>query len=337
MATRWVGEWRWKVGTHGLFALEDPDQPDYSVRQAFMIYYYLEHAFGDQMIKTVSNNSKLWVYGSRFNDGKYGLMVINPTDSTQYFNLKSEIAGFEGKAWWYEVYANTVDEGDKKFYVNGFTSSTKGGGPDNYTSILPFESDVKTETKFKVRKFSVSFFVFRTGGEKAMLSAKDDYFQTTINQDLTASVATNDTTSKIGVNIFKIEQYPAHGTVEMQPSGDFIYMVQTNFNGMDSFTYSLCDANGNCDTANVLVEVKLPLALNPNREEKFRCYPNPVHNTTRVFGIQRGKQIELINLLGIVEKKVVVTNEPFSIDLSNLEQGLYILRSEKQIIRLIRK
>ena len=162
LATRWVGEWQWKVGTHGLFAVDDPDQKNYSVRQAYLVYHYLDKAFGDQLIRTNSTNPELRVFGSCFSDGKYGLMVINPGSSDQNFNLQLGNELLKGKSWMYEVYANTINEDNKKFWVNGFTSITAGGGPDNFTEIQPFESDVESQTLFTVRKYSVSFFVVDT-------------------------------------------------------------------------------------------------------------------------------------------------------------------------------
>ncbi len=159
MATRWVGEWKWKVGTHGLFAVSDPDQKDYSVRQAYWVYKFFGEAFGDYLIKSSINNDETIVYASKFSDGKIGLTVINPTSIEQEFNLKLPDDS-TGKVWLYEIYANTIAETDKKFYVNGETSTTAGGGPDDIESIIPYEADYNTNSIFKVKKYSVSFFVF---------------------------------------------------------------------------------------------------------------------------------------------------------------------------------
>ncbi len=159
MATRWVGEWKWKVGTHGLFAVADPDQEDYTVRQAYWVYKYFGENFGDHLIKASTNNSNITIYASKFSDGKTGLVVINSTGNEQEFNLKMGNDS-TGKVWIYEVYANTVAETDKKFYVNGFTSETKGGGPDIFLEIAPFETGFQKNTIFNVRKYSVTYFVF---------------------------------------------------------------------------------------------------------------------------------------------------------------------------------
>ena len=159
LATRWVGEWKWSSGTHGLFALDDPDQADYSVRQAYPVYHYFGKCFGDYMIKTQCTNNNITVYGSTFSDGKTGLLVINSTGEKQQFNIEQDDAG---KAFLYEIYANSVDEGDKKFWINGLTSTTPGGGPNNIPEINPYAFEYNKNTLFEVKKYSVTFYVFDT-------------------------------------------------------------------------------------------------------------------------------------------------------------------------------
>jgi hypothetical protein len=172
MATRWVGEWKWKVGTHGLFAVSDPDQADYTVRQAYWVYRYFGEAFGDYLVKSTTDNSNITVYASKFSDGKTGLVVINSTGNEQEFNLKMANDS-TGKVWMYEVYANTVAETDKKFFVNGFTSKTVGGGPDIQLEISPFETSFQKKTVFSVRKYSVSYFIFDASEPSTAINSVD--------------------------------------------------------------------------------------------------------------------------------------------------------------------
>ncbi len=173
LATRWVGEWKWRVGTHGLFALDDPDQDDYSVRQAYMVYRYFGKCFGDMMVKTSSSNNKLTVYGSTFSDGKTGLVVINSTSGNISFNLNIKEGNNLGKVFLYEVYANTISESDKKFYVNGLTSNTSGGGPENPGDILPYEAELKENTILSVKKYSVNFFVFENSATTSSIHSSN--------------------------------------------------------------------------------------------------------------------------------------------------------------------
>jgi hypothetical protein len=47
---------------------------------------------------------------------------------------------------------------------------------------------------------------------------------------------------------------PNHGTVEVDPeTGEITYTPDPNYTGSDSFTYEVCDLDGNCDTATVTV------------------------------------------------------------------------------------
>ena len=162
LATRWVGEWPWKTGTHGLFAVDDPDQVNYSFRQAYPVYHYFDKASGDFLLKSASENEQIKVFATAFGDGKKGLMVINSSGVEQSFNLNFSDNQNLGECWYYEIYANSTDETDKKFYVNGMTSVTKGGGPASLEGINPYQSDFNSETVFKVKKYSVTFFVFDT-------------------------------------------------------------------------------------------------------------------------------------------------------------------------------
>ncbi|ASZ13187.1 Ig-like domain-containing protein [Chitinophaga sp. MD30] len=47
----------------------------------------------------------------------------------------------------------------------------------------------------------------------------------------------------------------SNGSLQLRPDGSFIYRPNTNFNGIDSFTYRACDVAGACDTAQVRITV----------------------------------------------------------------------------------
>jgi VCBS repeat-containing protein len=48
---------------------------------------------------------------------------------------------------------------------------------------------------------------------------------------------------------------PTNGTVTVNPDGSYSYVPETNFNGTDSFTYSVSDGNGGTATATVEIDV----------------------------------------------------------------------------------
>jgi len=166
MATRWVGEWGWAEDTHGTIAkTDDPQQDPYTPRQAYMIYRYYDLYFGDYLINVTSDHDSVKVYASRFSDGKIGLTVINQTAQTK--NIKITVADDENiqltTAYWYEVYADNIDTvglGNTKFYVNGETSTTAGGGPTDIENVLPYKSAITANSVFNAKQYSVSFLVF---------------------------------------------------------------------------------------------------------------------------------------------------------------------------------
>jgi len=57
---------------------------------------------------------------------------------------------------------------------------------------------------------------------------------------------------------------PANGTAVLNPDGTVTYTPNDDFVGQDIFTYTVCDPDGNCDTAtvNVTVENQIPVAEN---------------------------------------------------------------------------
>jgi len=54
---------------------------------------------------------------------------------------------------------------------------------------------------------------------------------------------------------FAVDGAPANGTVTMNPDGSFSYTPAANFNGTDSFTYTVSDGNGGTITGTVSVNV----------------------------------------------------------------------------------
>lgn len=55
---------------------------------------------------------------------------------------------------------------------------------------------------------------------------------------------------------------PAHGTLELEPDGTFIYVPDADFFGTDSFTYEVSDDNGGTTTATVNLNIE-PVNDNP--------------------------------------------------------------------------
>ncbi len=81
------------------------------------------------------------------------------------------------------------------------------------------------------------------------------------NLAFSGSVATNDALSGDGGNNWQLVNLPLHGTIVFNPDGTFTYTPDPKFNGMDSFTYEMIDADGDVSTATVSFNVNDPADL----------------------------------------------------------------------------
>ena len=92
----------------------------------------------------------------------------------------------------------------------------------------------------------------------------------TTNEDIpySGTVVTKDIPSGDGSNVWSLETNPAHGTVVVKLDGTFTYTPAPNYNGSDSFTYKLCDADNDCSVATVTFTVSSvndkPVAVDDN-------------------------------------------------------------------------
>ena len=96
--------------------------------------------------------------------------------------------------------------------------------------------------------------------------AVDDAKTTPKNKPIVnATVINNDTESGDGGNTWSLPENnggAAHGTVTMGSNGTYTYTPTLDYVGTDEFTYILCDANGDCDTAVVTITIRQPLPVN---------------------------------------------------------------------------
>jgi len=167
MAARWVGEWGWSSDTKGTIAKDDdPNQAPYTPRQAYMAYRYYDLYFGDYLLNANSSSNDIKVYASRFSNGKIGVSIINysATDTNVAISINDLPQNLDlTEAYWYEIYADNINPGNQKFYINGETSITAGGGPEDFENVLPYRAAVTNNNPiFTAKKYSMNFIVFDT-------------------------------------------------------------------------------------------------------------------------------------------------------------------------------
>lgn len=168
LSALWVSEWNWDSvdqESKGFLAKNDPHQEDFSYRQSYIPFYYYNRVFGDNMVQCMSDIDSVKVYGSVFSSGHMGLVIINTSKDTQSLRI-SALNGSQkfalDKMYWYEMWANTLDTNTityayKKFFINGITSVTTGGGPANLDNVLPYESTIMKNSIIKLKPHSIQF------------------------------------------------------------------------------------------------------------------------------------------------------------------------------------
>jgi hypothetical protein len=96
--------------------------------------------------------------------------------------------------------------------------------------------------------------------------AVTDTVSATEDTVLTGTLIGNDIPSGDGGNIWSKASDPIHGAVVVNADGSFTYMPALNYNGPDSFSYTITDVDGSTSTATVDVTMLVvndpPVALN---------------------------------------------------------------------------
>ncbi|MEI6678556.1 MAG: Ig-like domain-containing protein, partial [Mariniphaga sp.] len=93
--------------------------------------------------------------------------------------------------------------------------------------------------------------------------ANNDAANAHIDKELNGSVSQNDVTSGDGGNVWSVVTPSSNGTLLFNTDGSYTYTPNLNYSGDDSFTYKLCDANGDCSQA--VVTIKVEDAVLPNQ------------------------------------------------------------------------
>ncbi|MGE5506224.1 MAG: LamG-like jellyroll fold domain-containing protein [Actinomycetota bacterium] len=89
-----------------------------------------------------------------------------------------------------------------------------------------------------------------------------------------------------GANTFMYTSSPAHGWLDLDPSGAFTYQPRDNFNGVDSFTVQVSDSGGTATYKTIYVDVK-PVA----DVTQFGEAPTAFHHHTLHFDGTGGMQL----------------------------------------------
>ncbi|MCB1889978.1 MAG: retention module-containing protein, partial [Rhodocyclaceae bacterium] len=144
----------------------------------------------------------------------------------------------------------TLDIGVVELNADGTLSFTPADGVEGIVSFPYTISDGSAE---------VSATVTVTVGEvpeNDQPVAVDDTATTEAGEMLSGSLAGNDTPSQDGGNVWAVATAPSNGSVVVNADGTYTYTPADGFVGVDSFTYTITDADGDISTATVTIVVE---------------------------------------------------------------------------------
>lgn len=130
-----------------------------------------------------------------------------------------------------------------------YTPNAGFEGPDYFFYEICDESE-------SCRKTLVSVTVLPEDAPNQAPFAHNDLSNTITNIPVTIPVLTNDNDPENeSITIDDVVELPPNGEVITNPDGTITYTPNSDFIGIDSFNYIICDDNGACDVAQVVVLV----------------------------------------------------------------------------------
>jgi gliding motility-associated-like protein len=162
-----------------------------------------------------------------------------------------------------------------------------------------------------------------------LTAAVDDYVPIGLEEEVTIPVLENDSSQMVGSSLYII-QNPEHGFATIdQNDYTIIYSPETNYSGLDSFIYAVCDYYNICDTATVILDISdvltFPQLFTPNGDGKndfyviggIEKYPN---NQFIVFNRWGNKVYDKV---GYINDWDGFANVRFVIGSKELPEGVY--------------
>jgi len=236
LSTSWVNEWNGggtipETNTHGLITINDPRQATYTPRSTFFPYYFYSKYFGSHILNASSNKSNVKVYASGYKEGELGLVLVNIGATEELVNLNIDATKYN-TVYWHEMYALNVNLENSKFYINGLTSTTVGGGPVDFEAVSAYESAYKSNSLVKLKPYSSTYLAFV---QKSSLAINDD-------QNIQNAVKVYPNPNKDGVfhlsntshwkaySILGVELKSGHSDridLSEQPKGNYLLKVST--------------------------------------------------------------------------------------------------------------
>jgi hypothetical protein len=109
----------------------------------------------------LTGSDSVKVYASRYASGEIGVVLLNysgnPLTLSFSFNDTTEL----DSVFWYSVHADNLDTANTKFYVNGLTSTTVGGGPVDLDTVFAYGARFESGSLVPLNKYSATYLVLK--------------------------------------------------------------------------------------------------------------------------------------------------------------------------------
>lgn len=156
--------------------------------------------------------------------------------------------------------------------------------------------------------------------------ARNDSTGTFVNTPKTIAVKANDTDcdnlSLAGVTT-AVATAPANGTAVVA-SGDITYTPNNNFNGLDSFTYTLNDGANTSAPAWVRVMVEVGSGINNVNQIPVTVFPVPASDVVNIqFENNGSTTLRVFDVTGKLMLTSVLTKNNNAISVAELANGIY--------------
>ena len=145
---------------------EPGGSPKWNPRPCFFYMYYFQKFFGDQTVGTsVSGNSNVVAFASRFASGHAGLIVVNKGTTAETAELVPSQFMYGDRIYIYSLTGGT-DNGDfsQQVFVNGRGPKYPIGGPIDTLTLIPASAYSTADIiKFPLPARSVQYVLVEPG------------------------------------------------------------------------------------------------------------------------------------------------------------------------------
>ncbi len=214
-----------------------------------------------------------------------GIAIITVGNAAPVANTDTYLTPYATALSATTVLVNDLDVNGDSLIVSVITSPSNGVftmNPDGTFTYTPNNGFSGTDTLVYqicddvVNQFCDTAIVFINVGNATPIAVNDTFstaFQTVL---IGSSILANDNDPNGDTLTITIISNTTNGTLVMNANGTFTYTPNNGFSGSDTFTYSICDVNNACDTAEVTITVgnATPIAVNDTYSTPFQTVLN---------------------------------------------------------------